>query len=91
MPHAEGEDHSLQPSAKKIQMHVPSLELCLGRENLARLRQDEDDAFDSGRYATSQKVPGVTEDDKDKEEEEATSLGAAGTLTGAEERACLEP
>ncbi|XP_051199006.1 uncharacterized protein [Lolium perenne] len=91
-PEEEGEDHPRQPSAKRILMSVPSLELCLGKENLAKLRDGEDmDAPDRGSHATGQEAQGGMEDDVNKEEEEATSLGAAGTLTGAKERACQEP
>jgi hypothetical protein len=69
-------------------MEVPSLEVCLGKENLVKLRQEEEkDAPDRGSHATGQEE--VNEDGH--KEEEATSLGAAGTLTGAKERACQEP
>ncbi|KAM0839243.1 hypothetical protein ACQ4PT_060444 [Festuca glaucescens] len=40
-PDMEEEDQNLQPMVKKILMHVPSLELCLGKENLAELRREE--------------------------------------------------
>jgi hypothetical protein len=40
-PRVEAEDQSLQPMTKKVLMQVPSLEDSLGKENLAKLRQEE--------------------------------------------------
>jgi hypothetical protein len=40
-PGVKAEDQSLQPMTKKVLMQVPSLEDSLGKENLAKLRQEE--------------------------------------------------
>jgi hypothetical protein len=41
-PDMEEEDQQLQPMAKKIVIQVPSLEICLGKDNLAKLREEEE-------------------------------------------------
>jgi hypothetical protein len=99
-PEVDEDDIPKEPMTKRILMQVPSLETCLGKENLAKLRQDEDKdapilrgqgSVDAEKSLTTEQIAcGVVEEDKAKDEEVATSPGAAGTLTGAEERACQE-
>ncbi|KAK1630226.1 hypothetical protein QYE76_004541 [Lolium multiflorum] len=99
-PEVDDDDIPKEPMPKRILMQVPSLETFLGKENLAKLRQDEDKdapilrglgSMDAEKNMTTEQIAcGVVEEDTAKDEEVATSPGAAGTLTGAEERACQE-
>lgn len=41
IPSIEDEDDDLMPKTKKINYQVPSLEVCLGKENLDMLREEE--------------------------------------------------
>lgn len=89
-----GSTYSCMPFLKKK-------EKVLGKRSglVDSVMQEEDQSASVHLVDSSGKKSRVTEAEKDEEEkknaegqdEEATSHGAAGTLTGVEERACQEP
>lgn len=53
-PEMEDEEEQLQPQAKRV-FQVPSLEECLGKENLQRLREEDNAA--AGVDASHRRIP----------------------------------
>ncbi|KAM0894407.1 hypothetical protein ACQ4PT_024485 [Festuca glaucescens] len=98
----DDEDLGMRPGKKKYIFPVPSLEDCLGAENLRKLIAEERAREAAGEVELNlegegsvppglhhQNPPGDKQNG-DKETE-ATSNAEAGNLTGANDRACQEP
>jgi hypothetical protein len=67
-PEVEEDDQRLQPLPKKILMQVPTLEECLGKEYLAKLRHEEE------RVEQSYVKPKETVEEKEQGSQESESL-----------------
>jgi hypothetical protein len=67
-PEVEEDDQWLQPLPKKILMQVPTLEECLGKEYLAKLRHEEE------RVEQSYVKPKETVEEKEQGSQESESL-----------------
>jgi hypothetical protein len=65
-PEVEEDDQRLQPTPKKILMQIPTLEECLGKECLAKLRQEEEMVAQNS-VKPKESVEGKTQDSQESE------------------------
>jgi hypothetical protein len=92
-PDVEDEDLLMQPMKKKAMVPVPTLEQCLGVENLQELREEEEMRLQQSKPHDDNQAHSVQGENthEGEAEQEATSPLTAGKLTGAKERTCQEP